>query len=185
MTLADGTYVMGPQSGRLVVKTRRTGLGSRAGHDLTIEVTRWHAEVVVNTGEPERSSVDVEVEVESMEVREGSGGVKSLTDSDRADIKRNIREKVLDTAKHPTIGFHSSRIDATPDSVTVTGDLTITGTTRPVTVRGMVDDGGRVQAGATVQQSRWGIKPYSAFFGALKLADDVSVELDATLEPAG
>lgn len=185
MALADGTYVMGPQSGRLLVKTGRTGLGSRAGHDLTIEVTGWHAEVVVNTGEPERSSVDVEMEVDSMEVREGSGGVKPLTDSDRADIKRNISDKVLDTAKHPTIGFHSSRVDATPNSVTVAGDLTITGTTRPVTVQGTVDDEGRVRAGATVQQSRWGIKPYSAFFGALKLADDVTVEVDARLVPAG
>jgi hypothetical protein len=36
-----------------------------------------------------------------------------------------------------------------------------------------------------VVQSQWGIKPYSAFFGALKLRDDVDIAVDATLVPAG
>jgi hypothetical protein len=39
--VADGSYRVGPPSGRLLVKTARTGLGSKAGHDLTIEVTSW------------------------------------------------------------------------------------------------------------------------------------------------
>jgi hypothetical protein len=34
-------------------------------------------------------------------------------------------------------------------------------------------------------QSRWGIKPYSAFFGALKLRDAVDIEVEATLVPIG
>ena len=42
-------------------------------------------------------------------------------------------------------------------------------------------EGDRVRGGATVTQSRWGIKPYSAFFGALRLADDVEVEFDVRL----
>lgn len=183
MALADGTYVMGPESGQLLVKTGRTGLGSRAGHDLTIEVTSWRGEVVVNTTDPAQSSVSVEAEVESMEVREGTGGVKPLTDSDRADIKGTFLE-ILQADRHPTISFRSTEVSGTADALGVSGDLAIRGSSRPVVVRGSVSDGGRVHGRATVVQSEWGIKPYSAFFGALKLADEVAVEVDATLQPA-
>ncbi|NUL33985.1 YceI family protein, partial [Streptomyces lunaelactis] len=39
--LTDGTYRLGPSTARLLIKTGRAGLGRRAGHDLTIEATRW------------------------------------------------------------------------------------------------------------------------------------------------
>ena len=34
--MPDGSYQVGPERGRLLVKTARTGLGAKAGHDLTI-----------------------------------------------------------------------------------------------------------------------------------------------------
>ena len=52
MTLDTGSYRLGPQAGRLLLMTGRTGLGRRAGHDLTIEATRWLADVVLNSAEP-------------------------------------------------------------------------------------------------------------------------------------
>lgn len=182
MDLADGVYTLGPESGRLLVKTARTGLGSKAGHDLTIEVTRWHATATVDTANAANSSVTVSVEVDSFEVREGTGGVKPLTDSDRADIKKTLREKILHTAAHPTISYTSSRVQGSAEAFTVTGDLTITGVTQPVAMQCRAT-GGRVTGTATITQTRWGIRPYSAFFGALKLRDDVEVVFDVALTP--
>jgi hypothetical protein len=83
-----GAYRLGPESGRLLVHTTRTGLGAKAGHDLTIEVTRWHGRATVDPATPADALVAVEVEVESLEVREGTGGVKALTEADRAEIRR-------------------------------------------------------------------------------------------------
>lgn len=37
--------------------------------------------------------------------------------------------------------------------------------------------------GRPSSQSRWGIRPYSAFFGALKLSDEVKVDFDVVLTP--
>ena len=34
-----------------------------------------------------------------------------------------------------------------------------------------------------VKQSEWGMKPYSALFGALKVADEVEVTLEGRTEP--
>jgi polyisoprenoid-binding protein YceI len=180
MGVGDGRYELGPASGELQVKTTRTGLGARAGHDLTIEVTRWHADVVIDSAHPSASSVSVEVDAGSLEVREGSGGIKPLTDSDRAQIKTTIQQKVLHTGQHPAINFRSTRTEGTEESFTVDGDLTITGVTQPVTVHGRLADG-RVQGSATIVQTRWGIRPYTGFFGALKLSDEVKVEFGADL----
>lgn len=185
MGLADGVWRLEPRTGCLLVRTGRTGLGAPAGHDLTIEVTRWACLVTVDGADPARSTVSVDVEADSLEVREGTGGIKPLTGSDRADIERAIRGKILHTARHPAITFRSTGVAGPPDSLTVDGDLTIMDRTRPVTVRGTLDEDGRVRATATVRQTRWGIKPYSAFFGALKLADEVAVEVDGLLSPQG
>jgi polyisoprenoid-binding protein YceI len=178
-----GAYRLGPESGRLLLKTTRTGLGAKAGHDLTIGVTRWHGRAMVDPAAPTNSEVSVEVDVDSFDVRQGTGGVKPLTDADRAEIKKTLRE-VLHTAQHPTITFRSRRVDGSAGSFTLDGELTIMGVTGPVTMQGRVTDG-RVVGWATVVQSRWGIRPYSAFFGALKLRDEVRVDFDVALLPDG
>jgi polyisoprenoid-binding protein YceI len=185
VTLTDGTYRIGPSTGRLLIRTGRAGLGRRAGHDLTIEATRWSGEAVVDVGDPGRSSVSVTVETGSLEVREGTGGLKALTDADRAEIKRTLEDKaLLHTAEHPTITFRSTGITGTPQSFEITGELTIKGRTHPATVHGKENNGGPLRGWATVTQSTWGIKPYTAFLGALRLADDIRVEFEvARLAP--
>ncbi|MFG1942199.1 YceI family protein [Nonomuraea sp. NPDC048826] len=176
-------YVLGPETGRLLVETRRTGLGAKAGHDLTIEATRWRGEAVVDLGDPGASRVSVEVDAGSLRVVSGTGGVKPLTDADRADIERNIRDKVLHAGRSPVIAFRSGQVTGTRESFQVEGELTLAGVTRPLTLA-CVHDGERVRGSATITQTRWGIKPYSAFFGALKLDDDVEVRFDVALVSA-
>jgi polyisoprenoid-binding protein YceI len=67
-----GAYRLGPESGRLLVHTTRTGLGAKAGHDLTIEVTCWHAQATVDPATPANSSLSVEVDADSFEIRKES-----------------------------------------------------------------------------------------------------------------
>jgi hypothetical protein len=86
-----GAYRLGPESGRLLVHTTRTGLGAKAGHDLTLEVTRWHGRATVDPATPANSSVTVEVDADSLEVRKGTGGVKPLSYADRAEIYKTLR----------------------------------------------------------------------------------------------
>lgn len=138
-------------------------------------------------GDPDRSSVRVTVETGALEVREGTGGLKPLTGADRAEIKKTLQGKaLLHTAEHPVITFRSTRITGTPESFEITGDLTIKDRTHPVTVHAKSAGDRALRGWATVTQSAWGIKPYAAFMGALRLADEVRVEFEVTgLEPAG
>lgn len=182
MTAPAEASTLGPRSGTLLIKTARTGLGAKAGHDLTIEVTNWRGSAVVDAADPAACSVSVEADTDSLEVREGTGGVKPLTDSDRADIVATLRTKILQADRYPHITFRSTEVTGAPESFRIVGDLTICGTAHPVTVSGRLM-GDRARGSATVTQSRWGIRPYTAFFGALKLRDDVEVEFDIGLRP--
>ena len=40
---------------------------------------------------------------------------------------------------------------------------------------------GAITGGVTIKQSDWGMKPYSALFGTLKVLDEVEVEVEARL----
>jgi polyisoprenoid-binding protein YceI len=80
--------------------------------------------IVVDEANPDRSSVEVEIEAASIDTR-----------SEQRD--QHLRSAdFLDVANYPTIAFRSKRVEgayADPgDQFTVVGDLTIRGTTREV-----------------------------------------------------
>lgn len=66
----------------------------------------------------------------------------------------------------------------------MTGDLELLGTRRPLTFELHASDDGHLTATATVKQTDWGIKPYSALFGTLKVVDEIQVSLDGRLPPS-
>ena len=184
--VAAGDYRFGADTGRLLIRTYRTGLGSRAGHDLTIEVADWQGTATVGP-DAAASSVALRIDANSFEIREGHGGIKPLTDADRANIRKTIRD-LLDTARYPSITFESTGLRGAGPDLSAEGELTIRAAAHPVGARGSIDESsGKPQLRATAQvvQSEWGIKPYSAFLGALKLRDTVDVDVDVTLVPIG
>lgn len=181
MTSNNGVHTLGPDSATLQVKTYRQGVASKAGHDLVLDVTRWHATVNVGDGAVPLA-IELSVDPRSLYAREGHRGVKPLTDKDRDDIRKNIQAKVLGTEP---IEFRSTGVEAAGDGrLSVRGDLAIAGNTRPTTFELRVGAGGEVSGVVSLTQSEWGIKPYSALMGALKVRDSIDVVLDAKL-PAG
>ena len=177
----SGTYELGPGNASLQVKTYREGVAAKAGHDLVIEVTRWDATIDIGA-EPTSSTVQLNADARSLEVREGLRGVKPLTDKDRGEIRKNIDQKVL--GGQP-ITFRSSAVDpiGADGSLVVEGDLTMAGSTRPVTARLNVAADGRVSGTIPLSQSAWGIKPYRGLMGALKVRDELEIVIDAHLPP--
>jgi polyisoprenoid-binding protein YceI len=167
---------LGPENGTLLLRTRRTGFASRVGHDLILELTGWSAEVEVpDLTEPAGGRVEATMDLSTLEVREGSGGAVPLTDRDRREIEGNAR-RILEVDRFPSATFEAGRITATTAEAAVTGILALHGTRRPVTLHVRQVSPDRLRAEATVAQTAFGITPYSAFLGALKLQDEVAVE---------
>ncbi|MGH3198757.1 MAG: YceI family protein [Streptosporangiaceae bacterium] len=184
MAAYTGNFRLGPGAGRVVIKTGRAGLAARAGHDLTIEVTRWSAKVSVpaeEDGGPTAATVTAELDLGSLEVREGTGGAKPLSDRDRRDIKKQMSGILGDGAA----SFASSRIIASGASGgAIEGTLTLNSKTQPARLQVTTPGSGRYRGTATLVQSAFGIKPYVGFFGALKLRDEVGVEFEVDLDKA-
>ena len=114
--------------------------------------------------------------VEGGSVLEGTGGIKSLTEKDKADIKKTIDKEVL---KGTPIEFRSSKVEEAPGGLNVHGELSLCGRQALVVFDLTIGDDGRVTGSADVAQTAFGIKPYSALFGALKVADEVQVEIES------
>jgi hypothetical protein len=177
-----GTFKLGPDSGRVIIKTGRAGLAARVGHDLTIEVTRWSALVTVPEAGGD-AQVSAELDLGSLAVREGTGGAKPLTDRDRRDIESTAR-KILGGGGDTTVRFASTRAIPSGADGVIEGTLTIRGKSRPARLQVARVGPLRFQVTATVRQTDHGITPYSGFFGALKLRDEVVIEVEADLNRA-
>jgi hypothetical protein len=188
----SGNFRLGPDAGRVVIKTTRAGLAARAGHDLTIEVTRWSAQVQVpaeDDGGLAAATVSADLDLGSLEVREGTGGALPLTDRDRREIKKQMGQ-ILGSA---TATFASTRVipsgsgggsgssGSGSSSGAVEGTVTLNGKPQPARLQVTAPGDGQYRGSATLTQTGFGIKPYSGFFGTLKLKDEVTLEFQLTL----
>jgi hypothetical protein len=173
--IQPGTYRFGPDNSTLSVRTGRTGAAAKAGHNLLFHVTSWEATMVVG----DAASLELTADGGSLRVIEGTGGMQSLGDDDKVDIQKTIDDDVL---KRQGVTFRATHLAPSTDGngLTVTGDLTLRGTTHPLTFEVAAADDGTFGAVATIKQTDWKIKPYSALFGALKVLDEVEVSIDAS-----
>lgn len=181
MAISTGRLRFGPDNGRMVLRTGRTGVGSTVGHDLTIEVTDWSVELDVPATGPAGATATARIELGSLAVRQGTGGARPLSDKDRSEIENNAR-RTLEVDRHPTATFESTRTVIRDDHATISGTLTLHGVTAPIDVEVREVTPVRYRATTVVTQSSYGIKPYSALLGALKVRDDVAVEIEVDLD---
>jgi polyisoprenoid-binding protein YceI len=177
-----GTHKFGPENGTLWVRTGRTGAAAKAGHDLLIHVTAWQATVEVSE-DPALTSIVLDADATSLRVREGIGGMQPLGDDDKASIQETIDDEVL---KRMGIEFRSTAVQTAADGnrISVQGELTLVGNVRPIEFDLLVGDDGKLSGNVVVKQTSWGITPYSTLFGALKVADEVEVVINASFRRA-
>jgi polyisoprenoid-binding protein YceI len=180
LSIAPGTHTLGPENARLLIRTSRTGGAAKAGHDLVIEVRSWQATVDAGS-EAGDTQLQLNADSRSLHVLEGKGGIKPLGSKDMDSIRQTIDDDVL---KGCVIAFHSTSVSpGAGGGLQVAGELELFGKRGPISFDLQTADG-KLSGRAIVKQTEFGIKPYSALFGALKVADEVTVEVDGTV-PSG
>jgi polyisoprenoid-binding protein YceI len=177
MSLQQGTHQIGPSNGSLKIKTGREGAAAKAGHDLVLEAKTWDGTVEIG----DNASVTLTVDPSSIEVESGTGGAKPLGDKDKGDIKKSMRDKILGSSQ---ITFKSSDVKADNGSLNVSGALSLAGSSNSISVPLTVGDDGTVRGSVKLSQSQYGIKQFKALMGALKVSDQVEVQIEAKL-PTG
>jgi hypothetical protein len=174
--MEPGTHKFTPADGTLLVLTGKGGAAAKAGHNLTIEVTRWTAAIEVGR----LIEMSLTADARSLRVVDGTGGMMELGDDDKDGIAQTIDEDVL---KGMPIEFRSTSVVESGTRLEVTGELELMRFKHPIEFALNVNDG-RVAGSAMVKQTDWKMKPFSALFGTLKVADVVEVQIDARVPAA-
>ena len=155
---------------RIQVFTFKRGLLSRVAHDLRLTPERFEVrtdgERVEGRFWPE--SLRVEGALKGGEIDPGA-----LSESDKAEIERNVREKILRTDRYPEACFTGSAADHH-----VRGELELVGETQPIEFDVHEQDG-KLSGEVELVPTRWGIKPFKALMGAIQLQDRVLVRFEA------
>jgi polyisoprenoid-binding protein YceI len=167
---APGVLRLGPDNATLSVHTKRGGAAAKAGHDLELHVTRWEAALDLDAG-----TAELTADGSSLRVEKGEGGMQKLGDEDMENILKTIDDEVLEKRN---ITFRSAAVTGENGRYRVDGELELAGKTQPLSFDLTVADDA-VSGTATVAQTRWGMKPFSALFGTLKVLDDVEVRLQS------
>ncbi len=183
MAIHAGRHQFGTDKGRITLRTFRDGLVAQAGHDLTIDAARWSGELVVGADlAPE--SLQAKIDLGALVVRDGTGGIKPLSDRDKREIAVTAR-KTLSADRYPEATFTATGFEPSAGGGgTIVGTLTLAGQTRPQRLEVSQTAPGVYHATTTIRQTNFGIKPYTAFLGTLKVADAVEVEVDLDLSQA-
>jgi len=164
---------LGPPAAECRVFTGREGLLGSLGHDLELEVTRFDVQV-----DEVARRVDASFDAASLRVARASrdGKDTELSSSDRRSIEDNVRRYVLQVARHPEIRYRSTGVTDVADGFDVKGGLTLCGREREVLVP-LRKTGARWAAEVRLDQRDFGIEPYTAFMGALRVKAELVVRL--------
>jgi len=128
VTAAPATYEIDPAHSSVDFKIRHLGISWVRGSFGEIA-----GEVTVDPENPEKSVIEVTVQAASVDTR-----------NDKRD--EHLRsDEYFDVENHPTLTFKSSGVKKTGENTyEVTGDFTLLGVTKPITV--MLTDSGEIEA---------------------------------------
>ena len=146
---------------------------ARMAHDLELSLTQ-----VTATGGEHHVTVTFEPSSLSVTGALVSGVVDPalLDASQRQEIERNVRTQVLKTDRFPRGKFEGA-FDATEAPVRVQGTLELLDKRQPVSFE-LARQGDTFVGTLTITPSRWGIAPYRALLGALKLQDTAVIRIE-------
>ncbi|MBO0857790.1 MAG: YceI family protein [Chloracidobacterium sp.] len=176
------TYTIVPSESSFWVSVGKAGLFSAFAHDHEIGVKSFSGQVVVPEANASKGSLEMEVDATSLVVLD-----KSPSEEDKKKIFNAMHNEVLESAKNPKITFKSvsvSDVKQTGDgafSFVVNGDLTLRGATKRIAIpvaATITPQQLRAIGKYTLKQTDYGIKPYSAAGGAVKVKDEIVVNFN-------
>ena len=184
MSLKAGTYSLNGNSGKMSVYTYKEGLLSKLAHDLLIDVKNFKVNLNVPEAGLTSGSLEVELQADSLKVdcamKEGERQPDTLKEKDIADIEKDMAKKVLHPDKYPTVNFCSKEIKEKEVGYHVNGELSLHGVTK--TIDFDIDtSGGNLKGRFSILQKDYGIKPFRAMMGTLKVKNEISFGFDLSL----
>ncbi|HEY9233027.1 MAG TPA: YceI family protein, partial [Blastocatellia bacterium] len=183
--LSEGRYKINAGQSRFTVRALVGGLLSAvAGHDHTIAIRDFYGAAQFTYGSVTPASLQFTIKADSLAVTD------KVSDSDRNQIQATMRNEVLDINSYPEITFKSTGITATrleegKYETRISGDLTLHGTTRPLTINAVVTfyaTSLHADGQFALRQTEYGIKPVSVAGGTIKVKDELKFSFHIVAE---
>ena len=165
---------------RFFVQAFAEGLLSVFGHNPTIAVCGFGGDAQFVPGTLRQASLLMLVRADSLAV------VGEMSEKDRREMERVMREEVLETSRYPEIvylstGVTADRVAEGQYQVTIIGNLSLHGVTRDQQIEAHVDvndDDLRARGEFPLRQSDYGIKSVSVAGGVLRVKDELKLSFD-------
>lgn len=161
--------------------TFKEGALSALAHDLELDVDPFTLEIeAIGAGRYKLLARFPVESVGALHAMKDGQPTDQLSESDLRKIDQTIAKEVLDGRRYPEIVYEGTATangdDEGADGFTLTGELTLQGRRRPLTMTAHLQEG-RMRVETTLHQPDFGIQPYRALLGALKLRPDVKVRV--------
>ena len=152
----------------LTVHVGKTGLLSAAAHEHWVNAPIAGGTTAADGSTP---AVRFTVDARRLSVKPEKG----VTDKDRAEVQSNMQSKVLESNMYPDIVFRSTEVRRTGAVVWgVSGDLTLHGVTKPVSVDVTRQNDAYVGT-VRIKQTEFGIQPIKIGGGVVRVKDVLEI----------
>ena len=158
----------------------KDGLLARLAHDLKLQVERFSIEVDETTRQIKATFDPSSVQVVCAMV-DGRDDPSTLSKGDKKKIYDNATKDVLRTRKYPEVRFDSTNVVERGEGFAIEGTLQMHGKSRNIQTS-VRPDGDRWVTELELHQPDFGIKPFTAALGALKVKPDVLVRVSVPRE---
>ena len=179
--LAASRYRLDDSRSKFIAHALAGGLLWFKGHDHLVAVREFNGEAGLDPDAIANSSLQITAKAASMEETSSV-----FTAPQKQIINKELREIVLLPDQYPDIIFKSTAVSGKSMApgqydLKITGNLTLHGVTRPVTIPTKVTVTGndlRAQGEFSIDRGDFNVKATSAFHGLIRVRDKVKFEFD-------
>lgn len=169
-----------PARSKFMVHADRAGLAWFKGHSHRLAVRDFSGDASLSLDAVSPASLVMTVKAGSLEETDAA-----FTDAQKAIIKKEVDELVLESAKYPEITFKSTEIKGAANSggfdVKISGDLTLHGVTKLITIPARVTLEGtsmRAVGEFEIDRKKFGVNATEAFHGFVKVRHKIKFVFD-------
>lgn len=174
-------HIIDPSQSSFVIQVSATGLLSAFGHNPKIAIRDFQGEVdfTLDSSPLAGARMGLRIRADSLEV------VDDISEKDRDEIERRMRQEVLETTDFPEIVYDCPRVSASGGGnrywVALKGELSLHGVTKGMPISAKVTlDGNSLRASGefTLRQGDYGIVPVTAVAGTIRVKDELRCTFD-------